>query len=261
MHVLENGICVTCRPVAARSEHVLVDGECSTCKRQTASRSFDPAKHPHDPHSGEFIGTPGGAAKDLLKLVGKIGLDPGEHLISTNKLKTRDGNIFTAVTHTGSEHHLRFGLPEFDANTGEALPWRSDGPYTAKLDAHGIETLRGGLDELDQLGRERVAKAKAIADKMDAAPTGSAAYKAAQADWFKIAGDGQLIGEGSAHGTNGATVVYKMTMDQEPSVQMAVRPPDAKDWDFDRAVEDGDGGLDLSLAEFRRLRKQLDEVG
>jgi hypothetical protein len=66
-HVLDDGICVTCQP------HELVDGECVTCNPVEASRNFNPSLHPHDPHNGEFVGTPGGAAKDLLKLAGKIG--------------------------------------------------------------------------------------------------------------------------------------------------------------------------------------------
>jgi hypothetical protein len=223
-------------------------------------RSFDPSLHPHDPHNGEFIDTPGGAVKDLLKLAGKIDLADGEHLVASNKLKMRDGNIFTATTRLGGQRHLRFGLPEFDASSGEALPWQPDGPYTANLDQRGIETLRQGFDELDQMGRERVKKARAIADRMDAVPQGSPAYKAAQHEWFQIAGDGQLIGEGSVHGTNGTDLIFKMTMDQEPSVQIAARPPDADGWNFDEAVQNGDGGLDLSLAEFRRLRRHLDAL-
>ena len=248
MHVLDNGICTTCNP------HVFVDGQCTTCSPMM--RSFDPDE-PRDPHSGKWSSV-GGAAKDLLKLAGRLG---DEKVVASGKLKTRDGNIFMATTQVGGERHLRFGLPEFDANSGDALPWRPNGPYTANLDTHGVETLRHGLGELDQLGRERVKKAKAIADKMDAAPKGSAAYKAAQADWFKVAGDGQLIGEGSAHAQDGAVIVYRMTMDQEPSVQIAVRPPHAPDsWNVDQAVQNADGGLDLNLAEFGRLRKQLDAM-
>jgi hypothetical protein len=254
VHVLDDGICVTCQP------HELVDGECVTCNPVEASRNFNPTE-PREPHSGKWIDGPGTAAKDALKLAGKIELGKDEHLVASNKLKVRDGNIFMATTEVGGERHLRFGLPEFDAGSGEALPWRPNGPHTANLDQHGIATLRQGFDELDQLGREHVKKAKAIADRMDAAPEGSPDYKAAQQAWFEIAGAGQLIGEGSAHDHNGTAVVFKMTMDQEPSVQIAVRPADAPDnWDFDEAVQNGDGGLDLSIAEFRRLRGQLDAI-
>lgn len=245
-HVLENGICVTCQP------HIMRNGICSC----VTARAFN-INEPREPHSGKWTGGTS-AVKDVLKLAGKLGED--EHLIASHKLKVRDGNIFMATTQVSGERHLRFGLPEFDESSGEALPWRHDGPYTAKLDQHGTETLRHGFGELDQMGREHVQKAKTIADEMDAAPAGSPAYQAAQHAWFQIAGDGQLIGEGSAHDQNGTAVVFKMTMDQEPSVQIAVRPADAPDWDFDEAVQNGDGGLDLTLAEFRRLRKQLDAI-
>jgi hypothetical protein len=195
VHVLDDGICVTCQP------HELVDGECVTC-RTTASRNFNPTE-PREPHSGKWIDGPGTAAKDALKLAGKIELGKDEHLVASNKLKVRDGNIFMATTEVGGERHLRFGLPEFDEGSGEALPWRPNGPHTANLDQHGIATLRQGFDELDQMGREHVKKAKAIADRMDAAPHGSPDYMAAQQAWFEIAGAGQLIGEGSAHDHNG----------------------------------------------------------
>jgi hypothetical protein len=47
--------------------HVLVDGLCVTCRTAEAARGhFNPELHPHDPHSGEFVSTVG---KDLLKLL------------------------------------------------------------------------------------------------------------------------------------------------------------------------------------------------
>jgi hypothetical protein len=169
-HVLDDGICVTCQP------HELVDGECVPCGT-VASRNFN-INEPREPHSGKWTAGPGGAVKDVLKLAGKLGKD--EHLVASNKVKFRDGNIFMATTEVGGERHLRFGLPEFDESSGEALPWRPNGPHTANLDQRGTETLRQGFDELDQMGREHVKKAKAIADRMDAAPHGSPDYKAAQ---------------------------------------------------------------------------------
>lgn len=55
--VLDNGICVDCQP----HDHVLEDGLCVTCRPMASRAHFDPSLHPHDPHSGEFVHTPGGS--------------------------------------------------------------------------------------------------------------------------------------------------------------------------------------------------------
>ena len=75
MHVLQNGVCVTCTPVvAARSvEHVLVDGVCTTCPARTVAR-YDPTE-PRDPHSGKWIDGPGGTAAGAAKVLGQMTAD------------------------------------------------------------------------------------------------------------------------------------------------------------------------------------------
>lgn len=67
MHVLDNGVCVTCQPIAARAgRHELVDGQCITCSAVRAGHHFNP-NEPRDPHTGKWMGV-GGAAKALGKM-------------------------------------------------------------------------------------------------------------------------------------------------------------------------------------------------
>jgi hypothetical protein len=61
VHVLDDGICVTCQP------HELVDGECVTCSRTVAR--FNPAE-PREPHSGKWVkGSGHEVAKKLLAAI------------------------------------------------------------------------------------------------------------------------------------------------------------------------------------------------
>ena len=53
--VLENGICVDCRP----QDHQLDNGECVACRSMASRGHFDPSLHPHDPHNGKFVTTAG----------------------------------------------------------------------------------------------------------------------------------------------------------------------------------------------------------
>lgn len=154
MHQLVNGVCVTCAPAG----HVLLDGRCPTCRTAEASRHFDPALHPHDPHNGEFTATPGGAAagalKDTLRLAEKIDLDPDEKLVSSSKIDGGAGGIRMALTEQGGKRMLRLGLggegygrrnreegiPAWDGNPSrEPLPKAEYERLDAEYDALGDE--------------------------------------------------------------------------------------------------------------------------
>lgn len=161
MHVLENGICVTCRPAAVRaSGHVLANGECVTC-RSTASRNFNPSLHPHDPHNGEFVST-GGVVHDLLDLAGRIHLGRGEHLASSGKLETSSGydvDVVHAVIESADGKRIRLGIiPSDDIGKWTAANKGGTVDMSPRQAAH----LRDDLTEANKA-------AKASAKKADAA--------------------------------------------------------------------------------------------
>lgn len=91
MHVLDNGVCVTCRPT-----HLLRNGLCVTC-RTTASRHFDPHQA-RDPHSGEWIGA-GAIVRAALK-IGKSTL----HLEHHGRDEHGDAHVSLHDEHGGSLH-------------------------------------------------------------------------------------------------------------------------------------------------------------
>jgi hypothetical protein len=153
VHVLEDGICVTCTPVVARSvEHVLVDGVCS-CTRTVAR--FDPTE-PRDPHSGKWTDGPGSAISDALKLAGRIKLGDGEKLHSSTKVGDSLGDTSLAMARIdgpdGSEFRLGFVHPE---DTGRWSGANKGG--TVKLDERGVKQLREVLADAPTEGKKSVA--------------------------------------------------------------------------------------------------------
>jgi hypothetical protein len=91
VHVLDDGICVTCQP------HELVDGECVTCNPVEASRNFNPTE-PREPHSGKWIGT-GALVRAALK-IGKSTL----HLEHHGRDEHGDAHVSLHDEHGGSLH-------------------------------------------------------------------------------------------------------------------------------------------------------------
>lgn len=121
-------------------------------------RNFDPSLHPHDPHNGEFIGTPGGAVasglKDALKLAEKIDLAPDEKLVGSSKVDGDGGGIRMALTDQAGQRMLRLGvggeqygkasrsegIPAWDGNPArEPLPKAEHERLDAEFDALGEE--------------------------------------------------------------------------------------------------------------------------
>jgi hypothetical protein len=227
-------------------------------KAGAVAAKFNPAE-PREPHSGKWTGHGGGASKlrDALHLAERGDLS-GETVLGSGRVSGHDGDVYLALTDLNGERRLRFGTP---ADVGDGTPhWTGNDELTAVLDDRSTGILRNGLDELDQMGRKRAKEADAAAAKMDAASEGSPQYKAAQDAYFAIAGDGQVIGEGTAHGDGGRIVVYRLVMVDEPRLQVAVRPVGApSDWDVQDAVHNGEGAL-LDPSGFRRLRRQLAEL-
>lgn len=159
MHVLDNGVCVTCRPVAARAvEHVLVDGQCVTCPPVAAR--FDPKqlRDPGGEDGGRWIAGPGAAVsalKDTLKLAERIDLKDGETFGGSAKASDGSGDfvaVFARIDTPGGVK-IRFGtvLPE------DARKWRAaDQGRTVELNEANVRQLREVIDGSPQAGRDSV---------------------------------------------------------------------------------------------------------
>jgi hypothetical protein len=154
VHVLDNGICVTCRPVAARA-HELVDGQCVTCSAVRAGHHFNP-NEPRDPHSGKWTDGPGGAAagalKDALKLAEKIELDDDEQLIGSSKIDGESGGIRMALTEQDGKRMLRLGAGGEgygQRNRDDGIPAWDGNPTRAPLFAADRERFNREIDTLD----------------------------------------------------------------------------------------------------------------
>lgn len=212
MHVLENGICVTCQP------HVMRNGICSC----VTARSFNPSLHPHDPHNGEFVGTPGGAAKgalkDTLKLAEKIDLDPDETLLGSDKLDLHGGGVRLALTETHGVKSLRLGVG--GEGFGHGGVWHGnrgglgnvDDPdgvdgYTAKLDESAARKLGAALVKALADGKQKQLEVDEAYDKGLPEPP-----RPEQGFW--------TIAEGSIPG-DWADVAYNVYLD-DPSVGVEV---------------------------------------
>lgn len=104
MHVLDNGICLTCQP------HVLDNGECVTCRGSAVAARFDPSE-PRDPHSGKWS-SGAGVVKDALKLADRIDLGDGETFAGSGKVRDNTGDLSAvlAAVDTPSGRKIRLGL-------------------------------------------------------------------------------------------------------------------------------------------------------
>lgn len=136
MHILDNGICVTCRPGAARaSEHEIVDGDCVTCK-VTASRGFDPHQ-PRDPHNGKWI-TTGGVLGALIP--------DDANLFDTEKDWHRYDELYDVLDETAVS-----GFAAISMANGEAQVAFDDGNHRyvlADTDPAGMRDLADTIDRL-----------------------------------------------------------------------------------------------------------------
>lgn len=191
-HVLENGICATCRP------HVLRNGRCVTC-RTTASRHFD-IHQPRDPHNGKWI-TTGGVLGALLpndanlfdsekdwdryeshyKVVdeftvggftavstalgeGQVAFDDGSHryvLGDTDGDGLRD--LADTIDKLVEEYETADGLEAADNGLLDYLPWGEDQELVVGFDAAGdfrftAKDADGKTFDLPELSVEDAAK-------------------------------------------------------------------------------------------------------
>lgn len=168
MHVLDNGICVTCRPVAARGQlHELVDGQCVTCSAVRAGHHFNP-NEPRDPHSGKWTDAGADLAGDLLKLAGRIQLGDGEQLRSSGRLETSSGtdvDILHAVIDTPGGRQFRLGVIPAD----HADRWAAaDKGGTSVLNQRSVAHLRDDLTEATKTAKTAAKAADKAWDRGDA---------------------------------------------------------------------------------------------
>jgi hypothetical protein len=121
-------------------------------------RKYNPSQ-PRDPggeDGGQWVSRPAGAAsaalKDVLKLAGKIDLEPDEKLVGSDKADGRAGAIRIAMTERGDEKSVRLGLggDRFAGRYDESGPWRAGPDKTTALNAER-KKLR---DEQDALNAE-----------------------------------------------------------------------------------------------------------
>lgn len=143
-HVFDNGICFTCAERAGG--------------RVLELRKFNPAQ-PRDPggeDGGQWTKSPGGAvkaaAKDALKLAGKIDLDPDEQLIGSSKIDGDIGGIRMALTEQGGKRILRLGLGGEgygQRNTDDGTPAWNGNPSREPLPKAEYERLDAEYDALD----------------------------------------------------------------------------------------------------------------
>jgi len=179
VHLFDNGVCITCdsRPLLgamamatlegrrydphhpdAMRAHVLDNGICLTCR--VAARSFNPSLHPHDPHNGEFIGTPGsGLAKKLLK--GADALDAAPTMLGRYGFERGGGTADPDALHFFSGH----GYIEVNAHLRDGRSLSTEGKAgwaTGQIDeamghsplTHDVQVHRG-VGHLRMLGEER----------------------------------------------------------------------------------------------------------
>jgi hypothetical protein len=111
-----------------------------------AERKFDPDE-PRDPHSGRWIDTTPGdggtnIVKDVLKLAGRIDLDPDERFVGSAKVDGDRGSIRAAFTQRGESRLVRLGIggDGFGSRDDDTGPWRG-GP----VDVGAINTERRTL--------------------------------------------------------------------------------------------------------------------
>jgi hypothetical protein len=78
-----------------------------------------------------------GKRKDVLKLAGKIELEPGEKLVGSDKVSGDFGTVRMALVDHGGHKSLRLGIggPGFGSRDDEAGPWRGGPDRTAEVNA------------------------------------------------------------------------------------------------------------------------------
>lgn len=143
-----------------------VDAQQLMLRASRGERKFDPALHPHDPHSGEFVDTPGGGiasvAKDLLDLAGRIDLDSREQLVSSGRLVGDNGgdvHLNWAVVRSPAGNEVRIGvIPHHDSDK-----WRAaDLGGTAVLDVEQVRKLRTDFSGAAAEARKVIKEADAL---------------------------------------------------------------------------------------------------
>lgn len=247
-HRLADGICASCGP-ARTWEDVGFTRDRTGRWIDSAVRAkhrFDPSLHPHDPHNGEFVGTPGGAAgalADELDLAGRIHLLPGERLVSSSRLQDSSGadvDLLFAVVASPYGHEVRIGaIPSDDAEK-----WSAE----AKGATAGLSA-----DELRQARTELAAAAKA-ADK--AAEAADAAWESGHPPT-----DPKLLGTkplatGQLISANHDDLDWEIRLDDNSNWELTIAPTRGE---FDGAVLDS---LDTEalLMHLGDIQRQLDNL-
>jgi hypothetical protein len=131
-----------------------------------ALEAFNP-NEPREPHTGKWGHGGPGAAKDTLKLSGRIKLDVGEHLVRSDVLATEDGSVVpVAWVQTKSGRTLRIGI---GINAEDKKRWQgADRGNTVVLDEGGVAKLTDAITSMRAAGPEGMAREKALTSRSDA---------------------------------------------------------------------------------------------
>lgn len=201
--------------------------------------------HNQKSHGGD--GVPGVDLKlDKLKLAGRIKLDDGEELVSSDKVSLFDGHITMALLDTPSGPRLRLGLVGIE----DDKRWRAANlGGTVDLDKANVDRLRAELSSVAMTGKREAA----------AMETKVQGYEKAGRP-FDFDTD-ITVAQGILAGGTWGDLGYAVELDDaEPigwNMKLSVRPPDAAaDWSvFDDAL-----GLQADDAEVTKLLKRLDAM-
>jgi hypothetical protein len=135
------------------------------------SRRFDP-EQPRvraGERGGEWTAT--GILRDALKLAHRIGLEPGEEFVGSDKVAGDSGTVrLAATTRNGSSLMLRIGVGDqrFGSRDDDGGPWRG-GPGMTNADRGRLQAEFVDLDELiDDSGLGLTAEQQARYDALDA---------------------------------------------------------------------------------------------
>lgn len=119
------------------------------------TRKFNPAQ-PRDPGGqggGQWI-------RDVLKLLGRMDLDPGEQLVGSDVIESDDGDLLAAWTDGPAGPRLRLGIGIGDEDRNR---WRGRNlGGTVLLDPPAVGRLRAAVDEMDTAAAARIPEARAM---------------------------------------------------------------------------------------------------
>lgn len=158
-------------PRVALSREVLEHEVVRMLTRAAAGERHTPGGHPHNQktHGSNDHGVDTPNLLDKLKLAGRIDLEDGERLLSSDKVSGATGVVRFALVEAGGEKALRLGMggPGFGSRDDAAGPWRGGPDRTAEINAER-ERLRGERDDLeDELDDASPARKAAIQKRLD----------------------------------------------------------------------------------------------